>query len=143
MRREQLLEQIVNELIQIDLVDYYEEHVNSQDKKTIDFKYRNHMTVNAIIKKTFGLCFRDWNDTTIIRDEAYTSMYEVMVNKVAPDFTDEQLEQIAADIHTKELSITHSFLASVYKLAVLKTKVNLSGHRRSSKGGMIPAEDYL
>ncbi len=141
--RRQLLEQIVNELIQIDLVDYYEEKVNSQDKKTIDFKYRNNMTVNAIIKKAFGLCFRDWNDTTIIRDEAYASMYEVMVNKVAPDFTDEQLEQIAADIHTKELSITHSFLASVYKLAVLKTKVNLSGHRRSSKGGMIPAADYI
>lgn len=143
MKRKQILEQIVNELIQIDLVDYYEEKVNSQDKKTIDFKYRNHMTVNAIIKKAFGLCYRDWNDTTIIRDEVYKSVYEVMANKVAPDFTDEQLEQIAADIHDKSLNITHSFLSSVYKLAVLKTKVNLSGHRRSSTGTMIPAADYI
>lgn len=143
MRREQLLEQIVNELIQIDLVDYYEEKVNSQDKKTIDFKYHNHMTTNAVIKKSFGLCYRDWNDTTIIRDEAYAAIYEVMANKVSPDFTDEQLEQIAADIHDKNLNITHSFLSSVYKLAVLKTKVNLSGHRRSSTGTMIPAADYI
>lgn len=143
MKRKQILEQIVNELIQIDLVDYYEEKVNSKDKKTIDFKYRNHMTVNAIIKKAFGLCYRDWNDTTIIRDEVYKSVYEVMANKVAPDFTDEQLEQIAADIHDKSLNITHSFLSSVYKLAVLKTKVNLSGHRRSSTGTMIPAADYI
>jgi hypothetical protein len=66
-----------------------------------------------------------------------------MANKVAPDFTDEQLEQIAADMHTKELSITHSFLASIYKLAVLKTKVNLSGNRRGSNGKMIPAAEYL
>ncbi len=141
--RNQIIEQIINELIHIDFIDYIEEKVNSQDKKTIDFKYHNHMTVNAVIKKAFGLCYRDWNDTTIIRDEAYASIYEVMVNKVAPDFTDEQLEQIAADIHTKELSITHSFLASVYKLAVLKTKVNLSGNRRGSNGKMIPAADFI
>jgi hypothetical protein len=143
MRREQLLEQIVNELIQIDLVDYYEEHVNSQDKKTIDFKYRNNQTVNAIIKKVFGLAFRDWNDPTIIRDEVYCTVYDIMLNKVAPDFTDEQLEQIAADIHTKELNITHSFLCSIYKLAILKAKCQLSGHRRSSTGNMIPAADYI
>jgi hypothetical protein len=141
--RKQILSQIVNELIQIDLVDYYEEKVNSQDKKTIDFKYRNNQTVNAIIKKVFGLAFRDWNDPTIIRDEVYKSVYEVMANKVAPDFTDEQLEQIAADIHDKKLNITHSFLSSVYKLAILKAKCQLSGHRRSSTGTMIPAADYI
>ena len=141
--RNQLMEQIINELINIELVDFYEEKVNSQDKKTIDFKYRNHMTVNAVCKKAFGLCFRDWNDNTIIRDEAYASIYEVMVNKVAKDFTDEQLEQIAADIHTKNLSITNSFLASIYKLALLKTKVNLSGNRRGSNGKMIPCADFI
>lgn len=141
--RNQIIEQIMNELISIELVDYIEEKVNSQDKKTIDFKYRNHMTTNAVIKKAFGLCYRDWNDNAIIRDEAYASIYEVIVNKVAKDFTDEQLEQIAADIHTKNLSITHSFLASTYKLAVLKTKVNLSGNRRGSNGKMIPSADFI
>lgn len=141
--RQQLIEQIINELVKITLVDYKEEDSNTVDKKNIDFKYHNHMTVNAVIKQTFNLCFRDWNDTQIIRDEAYASIYEVMVNKVAPDFTDEQLEQIIADIHTKKLTITNAFLASVYKLAVLKTKVNLSGHRRNSKGGMIPASEYI
>lgn len=143
MKRKQILEQIVNELIQINLVDYYEEHINSQDKKTIDFKYRNHQTINAIIKKVFGLAFRDWNDSTIIRDEVYCTVYDIMLNKVAPDFADEQLEQIAADVHTKELNITHSFLSSVYKLAILKAKCQLSGHRRSSTGTMIPAADYI
>lgn len=141
--RNTIINKIINELVKIEVVDYIEEKVNSQDKKTIDFKYRNHQTVNSIIKNAYGLCFRDWNDTTIIRDEAYASMCEVIMKKVAPDFTDEQLEKIAADIHTKELSITHSFLSSVYKLALLKTKCQLSGHRRSSNGTMIPAADYL
>jgi hypothetical protein len=143
MIRKQLLEQIMNELVKITLVDYKEEGTNTVDKKNIDFKYHNHMTVNAVIRQAFGLCFRDWNDNTIIRDQVYASIYEVMATKVANDFTDEELEQIAADIHDKKLAITHSFLASVYKLALLKTKVSLSGHRRSSTGKMIPAADSL
>jgi hypothetical protein len=143
MKRKQIIEQIMNELIQINMIDYYEEESNSKDKKTIDFKHKKHMTVNAVIKQCYNLCSKDWSDDTIIRDEVYASIYEVIVKKVAPDFTDEQLEQIAADIHTKDLQITHSFLTSVYKLAILKTKVNLSGHRRGSNGKMIPASESL
>ena len=137
IRRTELLNTIMEELVNIDIIEYD----FAQDKKYVDAKYVNHQTVNAIIKNVSPLCIRDY-EYEIIRDEVYACIYEIMLNKVAPDFTNEQLEQIAADIHTKNLDITNQFLVAIYKLAMFKVKLNLSGHRRSSKG-MIPAQETL
>lgn len=135
--RHDILNNIMEELVDINIVEFD----YAQDKKYVDAKYSNHQTVNAIIKKTTPLCVRDY-EYDIIRDEAYASIYEVMITKVAPDFTDNQLEQILKDIHTKKLDITNQFLVAIYKLAIFKVKLNLSGHRRSANG-MIPAKDEL
>jgi hypothetical protein len=139
--RTQIINDIVNEMINILIIDYKESESNSHDKKFIDYKYYNHMTINAIIKKITPLCIRDYS-ADIIRDEVYASLYEIMVNKVAPDFTDEELEIILNDIHTKAEPVTNKFLVSLYKLTILRAKLQLSGYRRGSKG-MIPARDEL
>ena len=135
--RHNILNNIMEQLVNINIVEYD----YAQDKKYVDAKYSNHQTVNAVIKKAAPLCVRDY-ENSIIRDDTYASVYEVMLNKVAPDFTNEQLEQILEDIHTKKLDITNQFLVAIYKLAIFKVKLNLSGHRRSAKG-MIPALDEL
>lgn len=137
--KKQLIDNIMQELVKITVIDYKEEGGNSIDKKTVDFKYYNHMTVNAVAKKCYGLCIRDW-ESDIIRDETYASIYEILL-KVANDYTVEELEQILEDVHTKKLIITNSFLSSVYKLSVFKVKFNLSGFRRGSKG-MLPSMNY-
>jgi hypothetical protein len=141
MMRTQIINDIVNEMINILIIDYKESESNSHDKKFIDYKYYNHMTINAIIKKITPLCIRDYS-SDIIRDEVYASLYEVIVNKVAPDFTDEELKIILNDIHTKVEPVTNKFLVSLNKLTILRAKLQLSGHRRGSKG-MIPARDEL
>ena len=137
--KKQLIDNIMQELVKITVVDYKEEGGSSIDKKTVDFKYYNHMTVNAVAKKCYSLCIRDW-ESEIIRDETYASIYEILL-KVANDYTVEELEQILEDVHTKKLIITNSFLSSVYKLSVFKVKFNLSGFRRGSKG-MLPSMNY-
>jgi hypothetical protein len=137
--KKQLIDNIMQELVKITVVDYKEEGGNSIDKKTVDFKYYNHMTVNAVAKKCYSLCIRDW-ESEIIRDETYASIYEILL-KVANDYTVEELGQILEDVHTKKLIITNSFLSSVYKLSVFKVKFNLSGFRRGSKG-MLPSMNY-
>ena len=135
--RHDILNNIMEQLVNINIIEYD----YAQDKKYIDARYQNHQTINACIKKTTPLCIRDY-ESGIIRDEVYASIYEVMITKVAPDFTDNQLEQILKDIHTKKLDITNQFLVATYKLAIFKVKLNLSGHRRSAQG-MIPAKDEL
>ena len=135
--RTRILNNIMEELVKITIIEFD----YAMDKKYVDAKYSNHQTVNAVIKKTAPLCIRDY-ENSIIRDDTYASVYEVMLTKVAPDFTNEQLEQILEDIHTKKLDITNQFLVAIYKLAIFKVKLNLSGHRRSAKG-MIPALDEL
>lgn len=135
--RHNILNDIMEQLVNINVVEYD----YAQDKKYVDAKYSNHQTVNAIIKKVAPLCIRDY-ESSIIRDEVYASVYEIMLTKVAPDFTNDQLEQILEDIHTKKLDITNQFLVAIYKLAIFKVKLHLSGHRRSANG-MIPAKDEL
>ncbi len=137
MERTRILNSIMEELVNINIIEFD----YAQDKKYVDAKYQNHQTVNAIIKKTTPLCIRDY-EGSIVRDEVYASIYEIMLTKVAPDFTNEQLKQILEDLHTKKLDITNRFLVAIYKLAIFKVKLNLSGHRRSAKG-MIPALDEL
>jgi hypothetical protein len=139
--RQALIDEIINKLIRVLVIDYKESGANSKDKKFIDYKYYNHMTVNSIIKKTTPLCIRDYS-ADIIRDEVYASVCEVIINKVAPDYTDEELGAILNDLETKKLPITNQFLVSVYKLSIFRVKVNLSGSRRSTNG-MIPARDEL
>ena len=139
--RDTLIDMIIESLVDILVIDYKENGANSKNKKHIDYKYYNHMTVNSIIKKTTPLCIRDYS-ADIIRDEVYASVCEVIINKVAPDYTDEEIAEILLDIHTKELPITNQFLVSVYKLSIFRVKVNLSGSRRSTNG-MIPARDEL
>ena len=140
MIKKQIIDNIMNELVSIEVLDYQNEGACSIDGKIVDFKYKNHMTVNAAAKKCYSLCIRDW-ETDIIRDETYASVYEILL-KIANDYTVEELEQILNDIHTKKLQITNSFLTSVYKLSVFKIKFNLSGFRRGSKG-MIPCMNYI
>ena len=139
--RQELIDMIIEQLVDVLIIDYKESGANTKDKKYIDYKYYNHMTVNSIIKNTTPLCIRDYS-ADIIRDEVYASVCEVIMNKVAPDYTDKELGAILNDLTTKKLPITNQFLVSVYKLSIFKVKVNLSGSRRST-GGMIPARDEL
>ena len=135
--RTNLLKTIMEELVKIDIMEYN----FAEDKKYVDAKYCNHQTINAIIKKTSPLCIKDY-EYEILRDEVYASVFEIMLTKVSPDYTNEELEKIAADIHTKNLDITNQFLVAIYKLAIFRVKFYLSGHRRNSKG-MIPAKETL
>lgn len=139
--KKQIIEDIINHMVNIQTLDYIEAGSNMRDKKSVDFKYNNHVTINSVIKKCTPCCSHDWNDYGIIKDEVYASVYEVMT-KIADDYTEEQLYDIYLDIDTKENPQTHQFLVSLYKLSVFKTKMRLSGNRRSSKG-LIPAFDHV
>ena len=64
------------------------------------------------------------------------------MTKIIEDFSEQELYDIYLDIDTKNNPQTHQFLVSLYKLSVFKTKIHLSGNRRSSKG-LIPAFDHV
>ena len=136
-----IIEDIINHMINIQTLDYIEAGSTMRDKKSVDFKYNNHVTINSVIKKCAPCCSHDWNDYGIIKDEVYASVFEVLT-KISDDYTEEQLMQIYQDIDTKKLPMTHQFLVSLYKLSIFKVKMNLSGNRRSSKG-LIPAFDHV
>lgn len=133
--KRQIISDIINELITITCFDYEQ----SKDKAFVGYHYQNDMTVNSIIKKCSGLCLKDY-DFTILRDEVYATVFEV-ITQIADEYTEDELTQICQDINQRSLPITNQFFVSVYKLSILKTKFNLSGHRRCSTG-MIPAFDY-
>lgn len=141
MSKKQIIEDIINHMINIQTLDYIEADANMKDKKSVDFKYNNHVTINSVIKKISPCCSHDWDDYGILRDECYASVYEVLT-KIADDYTEEQLVQIYQDIDTKNNPETHQLLVSLYKLSIFKAKLNLSGNRRSSKG-LIPAFDHV
>ena len=136
-----IIEDIINHMINIQTLDYIEAGSTMRDKKSVDVKFNNHVTINSVIKKCTPCCSHDWNDYGIIRDECIASVYEVMT-KISDDYTEEQLYDIYLDIDTKENPQTHQFLVSLYKLSIFKAKMNLSGNRRSSKG-LIPAFDHV
>ena len=136
-----IIEDIINHMVNIQTLDYIEAGSTMRDKKSVDFKYNNHVTINSVIKKCTPCCSHDWNDYGIIRDEVYASVFEVLT-KISDDYTEEQLVQIYQDIDTKNNPETHKLLVSLYKLSIFKVKMNLSGNRRSSKG-LIPAFDHV
>lgn len=134
--KRQIISDIINELITITCFDYEQ----SKDKAFVGYHYQNDMTINSIIKKCSGLCLKDW-DFTILRDEVYATAFEV-ITQIADEYTEDELTQIYQDINKRSLPMTNQFFVSVYKLSILKTKFNLSGHRRNSTG-MIPAFDNV
>ena len=136
-----IIEDIINHMINIQTLDYIEAGSTMRDKKSVDFKFNNHVTINSVIKKCTPCCSHDWNDYGIIRDECIASVYEVMT-KITDDYTEQELYDIYLDIDTKNNPQTHQFLVSLYKLSIFKAKMNLSGNRRSSKG-LIPAFDHV
>lgn len=138
-KKQIIIEDIINHMISIQTLDYIEAGANTQNKKSVSFKYDNHMTLNSVIKKVSPCASHDWNDFSIIRDECYASLFEVMT-KIADEYTESELIEIYKDIDTKNNEETHRFLVSLYKLSIFKAKMNLSGNRRSSKG-LIPAFD--
>lgn len=134
--KKQIIEDMINELIKINVFEYE----TTRDKAYVGYTYNNDMTINSIIKKCSGLCLKDW-DFTILRDEVYATVFEV-IQTISDEYTEEELTQIYQDINKRSLPITNQFFVSVYKLSILKTKFNLSGHRRNSTG-MIPAFDNI
>ena len=134
--KKQIISDIINEMINILIIDYKENDANSKDKKIVDYKYTNHQTINATIKKCSGLCLKDY-DYDILRDETYAVIYEMML-KISDEYTEDELVLIYNDIHTKKLDITNRFLTGCYKLAIFNVKSNLSGHRRNKKT-IVPA----
>lgn len=140
MVKHQIIEDIINALIKIHIFEYS----NAKDNKLVDYSYKNHYTTNAVIKNCQGLCLHDYT-YDILRDESYASIYEAVV-KLAKNYTEDELLLIYSDIDTKKQTITHQFLAGVYKTSVFSVKSNLSGHRRNrrnGKSGMIPAFSFV
>ena len=135
--KNQIIEDIINALIKINVFEYS----NAKDNKLIDYSYKNHYTTNAVINNCKGLCLHDYS-YDILRDESYASIYEAVV-KIANNYTEDELILIYTDINTKKQTITHQFLAGVYKTAVFSTKSHLSGYRRNGKNGMIPAFSFI
>lgn len=138
--KKQIISDIMNEMINILIIDYKENNANAKDGKLVDYKYDNHKTINAITKKCSGLCLKDY-PYEILRDETYTSVYEVML-KISKEYTEDELILIYKDIHTKKLTITNQFLTAIYKLSIFNVKCELSGHRRDKKG-IIPAFNQI
>ena len=139
--KKQIINDIVNtilcELISINCFEY----INAQDKKLVDYNYKNHQSVNAVINKCKGLCLRDY-PYDILRDETYASVYESML-KIANNYSEDELRLIYSDIHTKQLKITNQFLVGIYKKSMFSVKANLSGYRRDGKSGILPAHNYV
>ena len=107
--KKQIIEDIINHLISIQTLDYIEADSNTKDKKSIDFKYNNNMVVNSVVKKCAPCCSHDWSDYTIIRDETYASIFEVMT-KISEEYSESELIEIYRDIDTKNNPQTHQFL---------------------------------
>ena len=137
MAKQQIIEDIINALIKIHIFEYS----NAKDNKLVDYSYKNHYTTNAIIKNCQGLCLHDY-PYDILRDEAYASIYEA-VNKIAKNYTEDELMLIYSDITAKKQTITNQFLTGVYKTSVFSVKANLSGFRRDGRSGMIPAFSFV
>jgi hypothetical protein len=128
-----LIDEIVSRMIQINIIDFNAVGETSKDKKFVDHRVSCHQTINAIIKNCSGLCLRDYDDITILRDEVIATVYEI-ARKIEKDFTEQELMNVYMDLDEKKLPETNVFLASIYKLGVPMTKGRLSGSRRSSKG---------
>lgn len=131
--KKQIISDIMNQLIDINVFNYD----TMKDGMNVGYRYNNHKTINAIIKKSSGLCLQDYT-YDIVRDEAYASAYESML-KIANDYTEDELVLIYKDINEKTLSITHKFLSRVFSLSVFSVKSNLSGYRKTSTGMMYPS----
>ena len=134
--KKQIIEDIMNALIKINVYEYY----NAHDKKLIDCTYKHHHTINAVIKQCSSLCLHDWS-SDIIKDQTYLSVFE-SINKIAQNYSEDELRLIYSDIDTKHLTITNQFLSGIYKLAVFSVKSQLSGYRRDGKNGMIHAFNF-
>lgn len=134
--KQTIIEDIINALIKINVFEYQ----NARDSKIVDYSYKNHQTVNAIIKNCSGLCLHDY-DSLILRDQTYCSLFE-SVSKIAQNYSEDELRLIHSDIETKQQTITNQFLSGVYKLTVFSVKSSLSGYRRDGKNSMIPAFSF-
>lgn len=134
--KKELIENIINALIKIHVFEL----TNSRDHKLIDYSYKNHQTVNAIIRKCSNLCLHDY-DSLILRDQTYCSLYESIL-KIAKNYSEDELALIYKDIETKSLTITNQFLSGVYKTTIFSVKSSLSGYRRDGRNGIIPAFSF-
>lgn len=123
--KKQIISDILNALITINVFDYD----TMKDGKNVDYRYNNHKTINATIKKC-NTCLADY-PYDILRDEVYASTYESML-KIAPEYSEDELVLIYKDINKKSLKLTNQFLTRVYNLATFNTKSNLSGYRKAN-----------
>ena len=134
--KKQIIEDIINALITINVFEYY----NAHDKKLIGCTYNHAQLINAIIKHCSSLCLHDWS-SDIIKDQTYLSVFE-SINKIAQNYTEDELRLIYSDMEDKHLTITNQFFSGVYKLSIFSVKSQLSGYRRDGKKGMIHAFNF-
>ena len=134
--KKQIIEDIINALITINVFEYY----NAHDKKLIGCTYKHDQLINAIIKHCSSLCLHDWS-SDIIKDQTYLSVFE-SINKIAQNYTEDELRLIYSDMEDKHLTITNQFFSGVYKLSIFSVKSQLSGYRRDGKKGMIHAFNF-
>ena len=134
--KKQIVEDIMNTLIKIYVYDFY----NAQDRKLVGCTYKHDQIINAVIKHCSSLCLHDWS-SDIIKDQTYLSVFE-SINKIAQNYTEDELKLIYDDMEDKHLTITNQFFSGVYKLSIFSVKSQLSGYRRDGKKGMIHAFNF-
>ena len=134
--KKQIVEDIMNTLIKIYVYDFY----NAQDRKLVGYTYKHDQIINAVIKHCSSLCLHDWS-SDIIKDQTYLSVFE-SINKIAQNYTEDELKLIYDDMEDKHLTITNQFFSGVYKLSIFSVKSQLSGYRRDGKKGMIHAFNF-
>lgn len=111
--------------------------INSYDIGTgIEFKCRHNKIIAGAIKKNLYRFMHEYDDTTILRDQVYTTYYECLIDMIKKErYTQADMEIIVKDINDEQHEITKQFIKTlnVYMDYELK-KVLINQSRRDQSG---------
>lgn len=103
--------ELINKIVENSINIYTVELDKVEDDKCIKVIHDNNKIINAAIKKHKYSFLKEYNDTTIVRDEVYATYYESIIKLVEKEnYSYEDLEIIADDINYEYHKITKQFI---------------------------------
>ena len=103
--------ELINKIVENSINIYTVELDKVEDDKCIKVIHNNNKIINAAIKKHKYSFLKEYNDTTIVRDEVYATYYESIIKLVEKEnYSYKDLEIIADDINYEYHKITKQFI---------------------------------
>lgn len=95
------------------------------------FKYTHNSIIATIIRKNMYKFKHEYNDSTILRDEAYASYYESLLKLIAKEqYTQEDMNVIVNDLDDQAHEITRTFSKLLIGYTNNQLKTRLIDHTR-------------